>query len=113
MRNAGVNLKDQAQVQNLKYFVEREQERQRQRQPTLMDAVDQITNVLAGQQPVPKAAEVQQQTPPPPPPTDPTEDNQMDMATLETEMNQGDVSMGDGTGAHEADDMEAAGTTEA
>ncbi len=70
-------------------------------------------SALAGQQPVPTAAKVQQQTPPPPPPTDPTEDNQMDMAALETETNQGNISMGDGAGARQADDTEAAGTKEA
>ncbi len=46
---------------------------------------------------------------PPPPADDSTEGNQMGMSALEMEMSQGDVTMGDGDGAHEAESMETAG----
>ncbi len=38
VRNAGVSLTDQAWAQNIKFFAERD--RQRQQQPILMDAMD-------------------------------------------------------------------------
>ncbi len=56
VRNAGVSPSDQAKVQNLIYFSE--QDKQRQKQPTLSTDVDQLVNTFAGQQP-------QQQVPPP------------------------------------------------
>ncbi|MCP4549556.1 MAG: hypothetical protein GY835_24125, partial [bacterium] len=100
LHNAGVNLWDQARVQNIKHFMEREQNRQRQQQPTLMEAVDRLTSSIAGQPPPPN--EVQLQGTLPPPPADPTEGNRMDTGAPETETSQGDVSMGDGDGAHAA-----------
>ncbi len=109
LRNAGVNLWDQAQVQNVKHFMEREQNRQRQQQPTLTEAVDRLTSLIAGQPPPPDA--VQPQSMQPPPPADPAEGNRMDMGAPEMETSQGDVAMGDGDGAHAADDTESAGTT--
>ncbi|MCP4544604.1 MAG: hypothetical protein GY832_46470 [Chloroflexi bacterium] len=102
MRNARVNLRDQARVQNIKHFLERD--KQRQQQPALMEAVDRLMSSIAGQPPPPDAVQLQgtQLLPP----ADPAEDNRMDMGALETEMNQGDVAMGDGNGAHESECME-------
>ncbi len=93
MRNAGVSLTDQARAQNIKFFAERD--RQRQQQPILMDAVDQLTSSIARQQP-------QQQAPPP------AEDSTVSdrMEVQETGVNQGDKAMGDSDGAHESESME-------
>ncbi len=70
--------------------------------------MDRLTSLSAGQ-PLPPDA-VQPQGMQPPPPADPTKDNQMDTGATEMEMSQGDVAMGDGNGAHAADDTESAGT---
>ncbi len=53
LRNAGIALKDQAQAQNLIFFMEREKQ---QKQLTMSDAVAQLMTVFTGQQ---------AQTPPP------------------------------------------------
>ncbi len=102
MRNAGANLRDQARVQNVKHFMERD--KQRQQQPTSTEAVDQLTSLIAGQPILPAAGQLQGV--PPPPPADPTEDNQMDMGALETEPNQDDVAMVDSNGVHEPESTE-------
>ncbi len=101
--NAGVHLRDQARVSNVKYFVERD--RQKQQQPAQPDAVDQLTSSIAGQQQPqqqtpPPAATQQQDTMPPPTASDPTEGLPMDTGAPGTGMNQGDISMGDSDGAH-------------
>ncbi len=99
--NAGISLKDQARVQNVRYFAERD--KQRQEQPIGMAAMDQLTSSIAGQQSqqqAPPPAEPQQLgTAPPPPADDSTRAEEMDTG-METETNQGDVAMGDGNGAH-------------
>ncbi len=97
VRNAGANLWDQARVQNVKHFLERD--KQRQQQPTMTEAVDQLMSSIAGQ-PIPPAVG-QPQDVPPPLPTDLTKDNQMDTGALETEPNQDDAAMDNGHGAHE------------
>ncbi len=100
MRNARVSLSDQARVQNIKYFSE--QDKQRQKQPILTAAVDQLTSSIARptpqQQAPPPARQQQQGTTPLPPADDSTGAEQMDMGVQETEMDQCDVAMGDGDG---------------
>ncbi len=112
VRNAGVSLMDQARVQNIKYFSERD--KQKQKQPILMAAMDQLTSSIAGQQPqqqAPPPAGMQQLgTTPPPPPDEPTRTERMDTGVQETESSQGDMVMGDGSGAHGSGSM---GPTEA
>ncbi len=87
-----------------------EQDKQRQQQPALMEAVDRLMSSIAGQQHTPPPAEVQQQDMIPLPPADPTKGNQMDTGPPETETSQGDILMGDGDGVHEANDKESEGT---
>ncbi|MCP4543228.1 MAG: hypothetical protein GY832_39445 [Chloroflexi bacterium] len=91
--------------------MEREQNRQRQQQPALMEAVDRLTSSIAEQQHTPPPNEVQPQDTLPPPPADLTEGNRMDTGAQEMETSQGDISMGDGDGAQAADDTESVGTT--
>ncbi len=102
MCNTGVSLMDQARVQNIKYFSE--WYKQKQKQPVLMAAVDQLTSMIAGQQPqqqAPPPAGMQQLgTTPPPPPDESTGAEQMDTGVQETESSQGDVVMGDSSGVH-------------
>ncbi len=98
--NAGVSLMDHARVQNIKYFSE--QDMQKQKQPILMAAVDQLTSSITGLQPqqqVTLLAGMQQMgTTPPPPADESTETERMDTGMQETESNQGDMMMGDGSG---------------
>ncbi len=71
MHNAGVNLHDQARVQNVTYFVEWDKLLKKQ-QPALMDAMDWLTSSIAGQQLPPQqgsstnASQLQDVLPPPP-----------------------------------------------
>ncbi len=113
MRNAGVHLWEQAHIQNLRHFMEREQDR-RQQQPAaaMTTAVAQLTSSMAGQQQMLLPDAVQLQGAPPPSTTDPTRDTRMDMGMTEMDLNQGDVLMGDGSGAR-ADDPETKGAKEA
>ncbi|MCP4537161.1 MAG: hypothetical protein GY832_08430 [Chloroflexi bacterium] len=60
---------------------------------------------MVGQQPVPLPGVAQPQDPTPPLAADLIEDTQMDMGVTEADQNQGDVLMGDGSGA-QADDSE-------
>ncbi len=106
MCNAGVNLRDQARVQNVSYFVE--WDKQRQQQPALMDAMDRLMSSIAGQQQPPQHVPPADASQPqdvllPPPTDDSTEDTRMDTGALETEMNQDDTAMGNGGGAHESE----------
>ncbi len=100
VRNAGVSLIDQARVQNLKYFSERE----KQKQPALSAAMEQLMNTIAGLQPqqqvLPPTGPQQQETAPPPPADASTETERMDTGVQEGEMDQSDMQMGDGSGAH-------------
>ncbi len=75
-------------------------------------AVAQLMSSMAGQQQTPPPDAVQPQEVPPPSAADPTGDTRMDMGATETDQNQGDVLMGDGSGAR-ADDMETKGAKEA
>ncbi|MCP4546800.1 MAG: hypothetical protein GY835_10095, partial [bacterium] len=50
VRQAGIRFRDQAKVQNIKLFMEREEERQRQAK-LLMTVVDQLMGTIAGPQP--------------------------------------------------------------
>ncbi len=114
MRNAGVNLRDQARVQNVSYFME--WDRQRQQQPALTDAVDWLTSSIAGQQPPlqqvpPPDASQPQDVLPPPLTNSSTEGIRMDTGALETGMNQGDVAMGDGDGVHKLEHTETGEVT--
>ncbi len=117
LRNAGVRLQDQARVQNIHFFSEREQERQLQQQsaPTIIVAVEQITSSIAGQQQLPPAdSGLKPITPPPPPlPAADSVDDNMDGGQQGTEQNQDGVSMGDGNGAQEKDDLGAVKTKKA
>ncbi len=110
MCNAGVS--DQARVQNIKYFSERD--KQKQRQPILTAAMDQLTSMLAGCQPQqqarPPTGPQQLGTALPPPADDSTGTKQMDMGAQETETSQGDVTMGDRNRVHGSGSM---GLTEA
>ncbi len=113
VRNARVHLREQARVQNLRHFKEREQDR-RQQQPTaaMTATVAHLADTMAGQQQMPPPDAVQQQGAPPPSNADPTEDTHMDMGVTEMDANQGDVVMGDGSGV-QADDPETKGAKEA
>ncbi len=104
MRNAGANLRDQARVQNVKHFME--QDKQRQQQPAMMEAVDQLMSSIAGQSIPPTIGQPQDVPLPLPPPANLTEDNQMDTGALEMELNQDDAAMDGGHGAHELERTE-------
>ncbi len=112
VHNAGVSLMDQARVQNIKYFSERD--KQRQNQPILMTAVDQLTSSITGQQPqqqvLPPAGPQQLGTTPPPPANESTGTERMDMGAQEKETSQGEVMMGDDSEAHR---LGSTGPTEA
>ncbi len=60
---------------------------------------------MAGQQPAPLPGVAQLQDPMPRLAADPTKDTHMDTGAMEADQNQGDVLMGDGSGA-QADDSE-------
>ncbi len=112
LRNAGVNLRDQARVHNVKYFAERD--RQRQQQLAWSDAVDQLVSSITGQaqspQHVPTPDELQpQDTGPLPLIDDSTEGNQMDTGAPGTETSQSDITMDAGNRAHEVESMEQLG----
>ncbi len=67
-----------------------------------MAAMDQLTSSIAGlplQQQAPPARMQQMGTTPPPPADESTKTEQMDMGVQEAESNQGNVTMGDGSGA--------------
>ncbi|MCP4548083.1 MAG: hypothetical protein GY835_16590, partial [bacterium] len=103
VRQAGIRFRDQAKVQNIKLFMEREEERQRQAKP-LVTVMDQLAGMIAGQQLPPQpqlqpqnAAAMQQVTPPPN--ADLTAVVDMDTQQAETEKVMGDDSMGDRDGA--------------
>ncbi|MCP4549423.1 MAG: hypothetical protein GY835_23455 [bacterium] len=112
VHQAGVHFRDQAKVQNMKLFMEREEKRQREGKP-LVTVVDQLAGSIAGQQPPPpqqlqlqNAAAVQQVTPPP----NVDLPAVVDMETQPAEMEKvtGDDSMGDGDGAQgQADKADA------
>ncbi len=104
MRNARVHLREQAHVQNLQHFMDRDHER-RQQQPVdaMTAAVDELMNSMAGQQPAPLPGVVQPQDVMLPLAANPTRDNRMDTGATETDQSQGDVLMGDSSGA-QADD---------
>ncbi len=87
VRNAGVHLRDQAKVQNIKHFMDWEPEWLRQQMPVAA-AVDHLAGSIAGQQPPPDAA-VQQITPPPP--VDSTVVVHMETSQPEAEKVQGDT----------------------
>ncbi|MCP4545595.1 MAG: hypothetical protein GY835_03885, partial [bacterium] len=112
VRNAGIHLREQARVQNLQIFMDREQER-RQQQPAaaLTAAVDQLTTSMARQQPAPLSSIAQPQGVTPPLATDPTGDNHMDTGATEPDQSQGDVLMDDGRGA-QADEPETKASKE-
>ncbi len=105
MRNAGVSLIDQAKVQNLKYFSERE----KQKQPVLSAAVDQLVDTITGHQPqqqmLPPARPQQQETAPLPPADVSAGTERIDMGMQEGEMDQSNMQMGDGSGAHRSGSM--------
>ncbi len=75
-------------------------------------AVAQLMSSMAGQQQTPPPDAVQQQGAPPPSNADPTGDTHMDTGMTETDPNQGDVVMGDGSRA-QADNPETKGAKEA
>ncbi len=104
LRNAGVNLRDQAMAQNLVYFMQREQQL---KQPTMPDHMAQLVTAVAGQHPqqtLPPQqvnTEQQQQDATPLKPTDaPAVAEWMDMDVQEKEADQSDVQMDDGNGVH-------------
>ncbi len=112
VHNAGVHLREQARVQNLQHFMDKDHER-RQQQPVaaMTAAVDELMTSMAGQQPTPPPGTVQLQGVTPPLATDPTGDNHMDTGTTEMDQSQGDVLMGDGSGAG-TDDLETEASKE-
>ncbi|MCP4546851.1 MAG: hypothetical protein GY835_10350, partial [bacterium] len=104
VRQAGVRFRDQAKVQNMKLFMEREEKRQREGKP-FGSVMDQLAGSIAGQQQPPQlppqpppqnAAAVQQVTPPPD--VELTAVVAMDTQQAEMEKVTGDDSMGDGDG---------------
>ncbi len=72
-------------------------------------AVDELANSMARQQPVQLPDVAQLQDPTPPLAADPTKDTEMDTGAMEAEQNQGDIVMGDGSGA-QANDSETGKT---
>ncbi|MCP4546561.1 MAG: hypothetical protein GY835_08870 [bacterium] len=74
--------------------------------------VAQLMSLMAGQEQTPPPDAVQPQGVPPLPAADLTGDTRMDTGATEMDQNQGDILMGDGSGAH-ADDTEIEGTKEA
>ncbi|MCP4546774.1 MAG: hypothetical protein GY835_09960 [bacterium] len=104
VRQARIRFRDQAKVQNIKLFMEREEERQKHAKP-LMAVMDQLTGTIAGPQPQNVAA-VQQVTPPPNADLATIVDMDMQQAVTETEKVTGDDSMGDGDGAQGQADKE-------
>ncbi|MCP4545493.1 MAG: hypothetical protein GY835_03370 [bacterium] len=106
VRNAGVHLREQARVQNLEFFQDREQERRQQRPADALNiTVDELADSMARQQPVPLPGMVQPQDPTLPIAADLVEDAPMDMGAMEADQNQDDVLMGDGSRA-QANDSE-------
>ncbi len=71
--------------------------------------MDELADSIAGQQPAPLPDVAQPQDLTPPLAADPTEDTQMDTGAMETDQNQGDIVMGDGSGA-QANDSETGKT---
>ncbi|MCP4544828.1 MAG: hypothetical protein GY832_47790, partial [Chloroflexi bacterium] len=104
MRNAGVHLREQARVQNLEFFRDREQERRQQQPANALDvAVDKLAESMAGQQPAQLPDVAQPQDPMPSLATDPVEETEMDTGATEAEKNQDDISMDDGNGVQAKD----------
>ncbi len=104
VRNAGVHLREQARVQNLEFFRDREQERRQQRPTNALDVtVDKLAESMARQQPaqLPDVAQPQDLTPPLA--ADPVEETEMDTGATEAEKNQDNVSMDDSNGAQAKD----------
>ncbi len=90
--DAGIRMRDQAKIENLCYFKEKEEERQQKAKPLVAD-VDQLAATMAGA-PQQAAAAKQREMPIPPVML-------MDMGATETEAEkvQGDDSMADDDGA--------------
>ncbi|MCP4549171.1 MAG: hypothetical protein GY835_22180, partial [bacterium] len=112
VRQAGIRFRDQAKVQNMKLFMEREEKRQREGKP-FGSVVDQLAGSIAGQQPPPQlppqlppqnATAMQQVTPPPN--VDPAAIVDMETQPAETEKITGDVSMGDESGVQDQVDKD-------
>ncbi len=100
--NAGVPLQQQARVQNLQTFMDRDQQRRQQQPAALTVTVDALADSIAGQQPASLSGTVQLQGVTPPP-VDSTTDNRMDTGATEQEPGQGDFEMGDGDGAQDSE----------
>ncbi len=87
-----------------------EWDRQRQQQPVQTEAMDRLTNSIAGQPPrqqTPPPNEPQQlSTEPPPPAADSTEANRMETGEQDAETSQGDIAMDDSDGVHGMKSME-------
>ncbi|MCP4545484.1 MAG: hypothetical protein GY835_03325 [bacterium] len=110
VRNAGVPLRQQALVQNLQTFMDREQQRKQQQQPTALTVtVNELADSMARQQPVPLSGAVQLQGVMPPPPVDST--MEMEMSTTEMEPKQDDVHMGGDDKAPDSEKEVTEGTT--
>ncbi len=102
MHSAGVSLMDQARVQNIKYFSE--WDKQKQKQPILLAAVDQLASTTAGHQPQqqtpPPTGPQPQETAPPPLPDASAETDRRDTDRQEKDADQSDMQMGDRSGVH-------------
>ncbi len=70
VQNAGVPLRQQARVQNLQTFMNRDQQRRQQQPVALTITVDELVDSIAGQQPAPLSGMVQLQGVMPPPAAD-------------------------------------------
>ncbi len=115
VRNARIRLKDQARLQNIIYFVGKEEERQAQKQSTAAQspAVAQIMSAMADQQPPPPSADAATgSTMPQPPLADPVVQS-MNMGQPGMEQKQDGISTGDGNGVQGKDDSGAAMTKKA
>ncbi len=82
-------MRDQARLENMHHFMDKEEEWQRMAKPIVAD-VDQLAAAMAG--PPQQAAAAEQQETPPPQPIIPMD---MGSAEVETEKVQGDDPMGD------------------
>ncbi len=102
MRNARVPLRQQAHVQNLQTFMNREQQRKQQQPAALTVTVDELADSMAGQQPAALSGVVQLQGVMPPP-VDSTMGNRMDTSATEQEPDQGNINMGDGDRAQDSE----------
>ncbi len=91
--------------------MDRDQQRRQQQQPmALTVTVDELVDLMAGQQPVPPSGTVQLQRVTPPP-VDSTTDTRMDMSATEPELNQDDVHMGDDDGPPDSEKEVTEGMT--